>query len=56
MKKFFLPGRSVAIFRILLLIDNTKDHVESVPDSIYCDLINTLNEKCIQVSQAFIIY
>jgi len=30
--------------------DDTKEHVEAVPDSIYCDLVTTLNEKCIQTS------
>ena len=32
--------------------DDTKDHVDDLPDNIYCDLINTLNEKCIQVRQS----
>ena len=31
--------------------DDTKDHVDDLPSSIYCDLLNTLNEKCIQVRQ-----
>ena len=31
--------------------DDTKDHIDDLPDNIYCDLINTLNEKCIQVRQ-----
>lgn len=31
--------------------DDAKEHVEAVPDSIYCDLVTTLNEKCIQVSR-----
>ena len=30
--------------------DDTKEHIEAVPDSIYCDLVTTLNEKCIKVS------
>ena len=34
--------------------DDTKDHIDDLPDNIYCDLINTLNEKCIQVRQSFV--
>jgi len=30
--------------------DDTKEHIDDLPANIYCDLINTLNEKCIQTS------
>ena len=32
--------------------DDTKEHIDDLPANIYCDLINTLNEKCIQVRQS----
>jgi len=30
--------------------NDTEDTLESLPDSIYCDLVETLNEKCQQLS------
>ena len=30
--------------------EEAEDTLEKIPDNIYCDLVNTLNEKCIQTS------
>ena len=30
--------------------NDTKEVVSSVPDNIYCDLVTTLTDKCVQVS------